>query len=84
MGTAYWLAPHDLFSLLSYRTQGQQPRNGTIDDGPGAPLSITKKCHTGLSTVRSYGGIFSPEVAPFLMTLACVVKINLASTGVRD
>jgi hypothetical protein len=25
---AYWLAPHDLLSLLSYTTQDFQPRNG--------------------------------------------------------
>jgi hypothetical protein len=29
-GAAYWLTPHDLFSLLSYRTQDHQPRDGTI------------------------------------------------------
>jgi hypothetical protein len=26
---AYWLAHHDLLSLLSYRTQDHQPRSGT-------------------------------------------------------
>lgn len=26
MGADYWLAPHDLFSLLFYRTQDQQSR----------------------------------------------------------
>jgi hypothetical protein len=26
---AYWLASHGLLSLLSYRTQGHQPRNGS-------------------------------------------------------
>ena len=27
-GAAYWLALHGLFSLLSYRTQDHQPRDG--------------------------------------------------------
>ena len=28
-GAAYWLTPHRLLSLLSYRTQDHQPRGGT-------------------------------------------------------
>ena len=28
-GAAYWLAPYNLLSLLSYRNQDHQPRNGT-------------------------------------------------------
>ena len=32
-GAAYWLAPHGLFSLLSYRTQDHQPRGGTTHQG---------------------------------------------------
>ena len=32
---AYWLTPHGLLSLLSYRTHGHQPRDGPIYiDGP--------------------------------------------------
>ena len=27
---AYWFAPHGLLSLLSYRTQDHQPRDGTM------------------------------------------------------
>jgi hypothetical protein len=30
---AYLLAPHCLLSLLSYRTQDHQPRDGTIHNG---------------------------------------------------
>ena len=32
-GAAYWLAPHGLLSLLSYRTQDHQPRDGTTHNG---------------------------------------------------
>lgn len=31
--TAYWIAPHDLLSLLSYTTQCHQPRDGTTLHG---------------------------------------------------
>jgi hypothetical protein len=30
----YWLASPDLLSLLSYRTQDYQPRDGSIHKGP--------------------------------------------------
>jgi hypothetical protein len=30
-GAAYWLASHGLLSLLSYRTQDHQSRDGTIN-----------------------------------------------------
>jgi hypothetical protein len=32
---AYWLAPCGLLSLLSYRTQDYQPRDGTTHNGLG-------------------------------------------------
>ena len=38
---AYWLAPHGLLSLLSYKTQDQQAMNGTTHNGLGSPLPIT-------------------------------------------
>ena len=41
-GAAYWLAPHGLLSLLSYRTQVNQPRDGSTHSGLGLPLSIIK------------------------------------------
>jgi hypothetical protein len=38
---SYWLASPDLLSLLSYRTQGHQPRNGTTHNGLSpSPLII--------------------------------------------
>jgi hypothetical protein len=36
--TAYWLASPGLLSLLSYRTQDCQPRDGTIHNGLGSLL----------------------------------------------
>jgi hypothetical protein len=38
---AYWLAPYDLLSLLSYRTQDQQPGDGTAHNRLDPPTSIT-------------------------------------------
>jgi hypothetical protein len=40
---AYWLVPHGLLSLLSYRTQDHQPKHGTTHSGPGPPTSVTNK-----------------------------------------
>ena len=40
-GAAYWLAPHGLLSLLSYRTQDHQPKDGTTHNGLGPLLFIT-------------------------------------------
>ena len=37
----YWLAFPGLLSLLSYRTQDYQPRDGTTHNGPGPPALIT-------------------------------------------
>jgi hypothetical protein len=33
---AYWLTPHGLLSLLSYRIQNLQPRNGPTQLGPSS------------------------------------------------
>ena len=33
-GAAYWVASHCLLSLLSYRTQNHQPKDGTTDHQP--------------------------------------------------
>jgi len=41
----YWLAFHGLLSLLSYRTQNNQPRDGTTHKGPFNPWSL-RKCLT--------------------------------------
>jgi hypothetical protein len=37
MEGCYWLASLGLLSLLSYRTQGHQPRDGTTHKGPFHP-----------------------------------------------
>ena len=37
-GAAYWLACHGLLSLLSYRTQEHQPRNGTTHNSGPSPI----------------------------------------------
>jgi len=39
-GIAYWLAPHGLFSLLSYRTQDYLPRDGITHKGLGPPSLV--------------------------------------------
>jgi hypothetical protein len=33
----FWLAPHGLLNLLSYRTQDHQPRDGATHNGLGPP-----------------------------------------------
>lgn len=38
---SYWFASHDLISLISYKTQDQQHRHGTIYCGLGPPTFIT-------------------------------------------
>ena len=38
---AYWLASHGLLSLLSYRTQDYQHRDGTTHNGLCLPPQIT-------------------------------------------
>ena len=40
-GTVYWLAPHALLNLLSYRIQDHQPRDGPTHDELGPLPSIT-------------------------------------------
>ena len=39
-GSAYWLAPHDVLSLLSYRIQDHQPRDGTTHSGRISLLAL--------------------------------------------
>jgi hypothetical protein len=38
---AYWLTPHGLLSLLSYKTQDYQPKGNTTHNG--TPLTIIKR-----------------------------------------
>jgi hypothetical protein len=64
----YWLASPGLFNLLSYRTQGYQPRDGTTHNGPSSIGHQLGKC----PLAGSHGGISSTE-APFsVITPACV------------
>jgi hypothetical protein len=53
-GAAYWLTPHDLLSLLSYRSQDHYPRDSTNYMDWSFPHQLLRKC----PTVRIYGGIF--------------------------
>lgn len=65
-GTAYCLVSHGLLSLLSYRPQGHQPRDGSIYNELDPPP--LRRC----LTAGTHGGIPSLE-APFsLVTLAGV------------
>jgi hypothetical protein len=40
---AYWFASPGLLSLLSYRSQDYQPRDGTTHNGPSHPGSLVEK-----------------------------------------
>ena len=54
-----------LLSLLSYKTQDQQPGDGTIHNGLDLSLCV---CLKQCSTARSYRGIFSTEAPSSQMT----------------
>ena len=43
---AYWLSQCGLLCLLPYRTQDNQPRDGTTHNGLGPPQSITNEENT--------------------------------------
>jgi hypothetical protein len=78
-GPAYWLVPHGLLSLLSYRAQGHQPEDGPTQSGQILPhKSLIKNMLAGLPTAQSYGGIVSVESLSSQVTLACVVDTELA------
>ena len=71
--TAYYLAPHGFLSLLSYNTQGHEPREGTTHNDLGPfPQSQIRKMSDRLAYSPSYVGSFSTEAPSSLMTLACV------------
>ena len=65
----YWFASSGLLSLISYRTQDYQPRDGTTHKGPTHPWSLIEKIpHSWISW---HGGT-SPIEAPFsVITPAC-------------
>jgi hypothetical protein len=71
--TTYWLSSPDLLSLLSYRTQDYQPRDGTTHNGLDPPPNVHKlrKC----LTTESHGGISSRE-APFPVITPVCVKLT--------
>ena len=51
---AYWLVPHGLLSLLSYRTQDHQLRDGTTHNGlvcPHQSLIIKMPCRLAYSLI---------------------------------
>jgi hypothetical protein len=68
---AYWLASPGLLSLLSYRTQDYQPRDGPTYKGPFPLDYYLRKC----PTAGSHGGI-SPTEAPFSMITPACVKLT--------
>ena len=70
-GAAYWLDPHDLLSLLSYRSQDHQLRDGTTFNrlGPQSINQQVRKCPSRSSKAWSYGGIFFIEPPSSQMTL---------------
>lgn len=68
---AYWLGPNDLLSLLSYKTQNHQPKNGTTHNGPGPPHQSLREC----LTAESYGGNFSIK-SPSLRIILAFVKLT--------
>jgi hypothetical protein len=67
-GVAYWLAPHGLLSLLSYRIQDHQPMVAPSIMGWALPHQL--KNSLCLSIAQTYGGVFSVEASSSLMTLA--------------
>ena len=67
---AYWLASHGLLSLLSYRTQDHQPKDGTTHHGLNPPPSVTNEENT--LQLELMKGFFSTEGSSFQVILACV------------
>ena len=60
-----------LLSLLSYRTQDYQPRDGTTHNGPSLLDHHLRKC----LTAGSHGNT-SPNEAPFSMITPTCVKLT--------
>ena len=78
---AYWLASHDLASLLSYRTQDHQVRDGTTHNGLGPPPLITNKENAlQLDLMEAFSQLRFP---PFRYCSLCQVDIKLTSTDSR-
>ena len=76
MDAAYWLLSHDLLKPPSYRTQDQQPRDGTIHHGLGPPPLITKwENALKLDLIEVFPQL---RLLP-LTTLACIKLIHKTS-----
>jgi hypothetical protein len=60
---AYWLAPHGLLSLLSYKTQDHQPRTGTAHSDLGVLTSTISEEDVPRACLpcRRIGDVFSSE-----------------------
>jgi hypothetical protein len=67
----YWLASPGLLSLLSFRTQDYQPRDGTTHNGPSLLDHPVRKCLTA-----GFRGSTSPTEAPFSVITPAGVKLT--------
>lgn len=77
----YWLAPQDLLSLISNRTQDQQPRMTLPGMGWALPHQLlTKKLLNTLPIAQFYCNTFSIEAPSSPVTSLCPVDIKLDST----
>jgi hypothetical protein len=70
-GCICWLPTSGLLSMLSYRTQDYQPRDGPTYKGPFPLYHYLRKC----LTAGSHGGV-SPTEATFSMITPACVKIT--------
>jgi hypothetical protein len=72
-GAVYWLAPRSLLSLLSYRTQDHQPRDGTVHYERGSSPLITN-----WGTALQLEGFSQLRLLPSLLPfLKLIIFINL-------
>jgi hypothetical protein len=71
----YWLASPGLLSLLFYRTQDYQLRDGTTHNRPSLLDHQPRKC----PTAGSHGGISPTEVPFSMITPACVMLTQKTS-----
>lgn len=80
-GAAFWLGPHSLLSLLSYRTQDHQLRNGTSHNGLGPPPSMINQ-ENFLEPDFISAFCFQLRFLPFRqLYLVSIVDIKPVNTG---
>ena len=81
-GAAYWLAPHGLFSLLSYRTKDHQTRLAPPTMGWALPYqSLIKKMFYRLAHSQILGKHFLNQSSLLSDdSRLCQVDINLSRT----